>query len=219
MHGYWDSTCGGGVWWSSAKTYKNAITNELFLEVTAALHNRVSGDSTYLGWAQAEWSWFNGSGMINGSHLVNDGLSSGCANNGQTTWTYNQGVVLGGLVSLSKATKQPDLLQPASRIATAAITKLADAQGILHDPCEPDCGEDGVSFKGIFSRNLAQLQAVAPTPHIAQSLTANADSLWNRARTPDNHFSTVWSGPPSAGNAGAQASALDALNAAASITK
>ena len=221
MSGGWDSTCGGGIWWKKDKHYKNAIANELFLDVAAklALQTRGKESARYLDSANREWTWFAASGMINADNLVNDGLDSSCHNNGKTTWTYNQGVVLGGLVSLSKATKQPGLLQPASRIATAAITKLADAQGILHDPCEPDCGEDGVSFKGIFSRNLAQLQAAAPAPHIAQSLTANADSLWNRARTPDNHFSTVWSGPPSAGNAGAQASALDALNAAASITK
>ena len=30
--------------------------------------------------------------MINGDHMINDGLNDSCANNGQPTWTYNQGV-------------------------------------------------------------------------------------------------------------------------------
>ena len=41
--------------------------------------------------------------MINENLLVNDGLDPRtCTNNGAETWTYNQGVVLGGLVALCR---------------------------------------------------------------------------------------------------------------------
>ncbi len=61
--GAWDSTCGGGVWWSTARTYKNAIPNELFLSIAAKLANRTSGSvsASYLNWAQQEWTWFKNS--------------------------------------------------------------------------------------------------------------------------------------------------------------
>ena len=47
-------------------------------------------------WAAKEWAWFKESGMINAGSLVNDGLGRDCKKNGRRTYTYNQGVILGG---------------------------------------------------------------------------------------------------------------------------
>jgi len=50
--------------------------------------------------------------MINGQDLINDGLdNASCQNNGAQTWTYNQGVVLGALVELNRATGDTTLLK------------------------------------------------------------------------------------------------------------
>jgi predicted alpha-1,6-mannanase (GH76 family) len=156
----WDDTCSGGIWWSKDRKYKNAIANELFLSVAAelALDTVDLGQrKQYLSWAHKEWSWFSHSGMINSKNLVNDGLTSKCENNGRTTWSYNQGVVLGGLAALARADHNPSVLSMANTIARATLSNLTDSQGILHDSCEPRCGADGTQFKGIFVRNLRVL--------------------------------------------------------------
>jgi predicted alpha-1,6-mannanase (GH76 family) len=113
--GWDDHTYQGGLWWKKPHEYKAAIQNELFLVVAARLHQRSSGDDArkYLEWAQKEWDWFNNSGMINTSRLVNNGLDDSCENDGGTTCTYNQGVILGGLVELYRITKEGRfLIQP-----------------------------------------------------------------------------------------------------------
>ena len=227
MAASWDSTCGGGIWWSKDRNYKNAVANELFLSSAAHLANRdAAGRSGYLDWANREWTWFAQSGMINARGLVNDGLRldtgqakpGTCTNNGRNTWTYNQGVVLGGLVELAKLNPDPSLLAAAHNIAAAAITSLVDADGVLHDSCEPArCGADAPQFKGIFVRNLAALYQASPRPAYKRFIETNADAIWDKSRGPDAHLGLVWSGPFGGNNASSQSSALDALVAAVAV--
>ena len=215
----WDATCGGGIWWKKDRHYKNAIANELFLSVAAQLAHRTTGAeaSSYKKWAAREWDWFEHSGMINADSLINDGLTTACENNRRTTWSYNQGVLIGGLVELAKVDGNPKPLETAQAIAHAAIDHLSDADGVLHDPTEPHCSEDTVQFKGIFVRNLQHLYEAAPDDRYAKFLRVNADAIWTLARTANNEVSCSWSGPPEDRGAAALTSALDALVADAAV--
>ena len=101
----WSDHCEGGLIWRKLHATKNAIPNELFLLVAIRLHQRTphdGGAGSYLYWALREWEWFRQTGMINPQNLVNDGLNRYCRNDGKTTWTYNQGVILGGLTDYTK---------------------------------------------------------------------------------------------------------------------
>ena len=219
MTGGWDQTCGGGIWWSKKRKYKNAIANELFLSVAAHLANRVDSQderARYEAWARREWKWFRHSGMIERDHLISDGLTA-CKDNHGTKWSYNQGVVLGGLAELSRRDHGGPLLRAVSAIAKAAIKHLSDANGVLHDSCEPNCGADGTQFKGIFVRNLAALNQRKPKKVYRSFILANAESILKSDENASHGFGVVWSGPPGAANASTQSSALDALIAALQV--
>jgi predicted alpha-1,6-mannanase (GH76 family) len=222
MSGGWDGRCSGGIWWSKDRNYKNAIANELFLSVAAQLAARANSPEErkrYRSWAEREWRWFSHSGMINADHLINDGLDASCTNNHKTIWTYNQGVVLGGLAELSRVNHNERLVSTARSIAEAVLASptLVDAQDILHEPCEPNCGGDGSQFKGIFVRNLRSLQKVSPLPQYRKFVEANAESIWKGAQPPEFPLGLMWSAPYGIANASTQSSATDLLVAASEI--
>lgn len=222
MSGGWDGKCGGGIYWASAKAgsdglkNKNAIPNSLFLQVAAKLHLRTPGDAgpgSYLDWAQREWAWFKGTGMITAKSLVVDGLDglSTCAPAGPT-FTYNQGVLVGGLVDLAASTGDATLLDQAVAIARATSTMMVDANGTLKDP--PCGGDICTQFKGVFMRNVAALYRVRPLPELRTFMRHQSDQIWSGARNAQNQIGYEWQLPFDKGTASRQSSGIDALVAA-----
>lgn len=221
VNGYWDtSTCGGGVWWDGERTYKNAITNGLWIRLTAELHNRIPGDTLWLGRSRTAWTWFQGSGMVNANGLVNDGLTNACTNNGQTVWSYNQGLAIGGGLELYRATKDAQILAAVKRLADAAIGPNAlTTNGILTESCDASdqtCDDNGKQFKGIFTRYWTDLVDTTHDPRYATFLDNQAQSIWTNDRDAAGRLGTRWSGAtsddhPNVFDWRTQASALSAL--------
>jgi predicted alpha-1,6-mannanase (GH76 family) len=218
-NGFYDtSTCGGGIWWNRERTYKNSVTIGLYIKLSARLHNQIPGDSTYLNRATTAWKWFLGSGLINSARLINDGLSSSCNNNGQTVYTYNQGLGIGAGIEVYRATGDSSALSTAIQLADAAINGSLTQNGILTEACDAGsnaCDDNGKQFKGIFMRYIMDLADVTGTASYRSYAQRQADSIWNNNRDSFNHLGERWSGSsPNVQDWRTQASALGALLAA-----
>ena len=221
VNGYWDtSTCGGGVWWDGERTYKNAIVNGLWIRLTAELHNRIPGDTLWLGRSRTAWAWFQASGMINANGLVNDGLTNACTNNGQNVWSYNQGLAIGAGLELWRATRDPQVITSVRRLADAAIGPDAlVTNGVLTETCDASdqtCDDNGKQFKGIFMRYWTDLVDTTHDRRYATFLDQQAASIWDDDRDAAGRLGNRWSGAtnedhPNVFDWRTQASALSVL--------
>jgi hypothetical protein len=206
---YWDNTCEGGVWWDYDKTYKNAITNELWLTFVMLMY-AATGNQAYLDWGNKTWDWFRNSGMINTHNLINDGLNpSNCKNNGEKTWTYNQGVILSGLANLHQfGSADPSYEAQGSAIAEA----VRSPSGILQEASDP-MSLTAESFKGIYMQNLGYFLSVFSSSSSYDDLLAfmnlNASHVQqNATEAGTGEISAYWNGPPSKLDAVAQGAGI-----------
>lgn len=207
----------GGVYWSKDRNYEASIANELFFEVAGALAVRVPNPTTdYRKHAQDELDWFMGSGLINNQNVITDGITEDGCKAGGAVFTYNQGVILGGLIELHTLTGDNAHLDNAHHIAAGALDYLTDEQGILREKEWPgDLDETGAQFKGIFVRKLGELHSASPRDRYADFLRRNADSIWANARSGDGTIGSKWQGPHDEPSMATQSSALDCFVAAA----
>jgi len=168
----WNTTCGGVVW-SASSQYRNAITNELFMDASTQLF--LSSNATvervkYESWATQEVNWFLSTRLISSpattALLVIDGLPGGsCDNNVDPVgeyWTYNSGVLLDGLALHGHS-------ELAVNISKSAISYFTDPLANDNIMRELACdsagdgfcsGQDGKMFKGAFVRHLHYLMRV-----------------------------------------------------------
>jgi len=192
----WDHTesCGGGFFWDNAsKPFKPTITNVQMMYLGAKLHNQHSTrlhfglqnvsahgglhelDGEYLAVANRTWQWVQATQLINPTtHLVGNSVNSAtCTGDNAKAWTYQQGVLIGGLVELYKGvhanhqgsprrnSDAGNLLHTAHQLADAVISQLCSNASVLLESCDRSpggpCNEDARMYKGIFARNIRYL--------------------------------------------------------------
>ncbi|KAF4628252.1 hypothetical protein G7Y89_g9898 [Cudoniella acicularis] len=224
----WGTATCGGLWWDKAHTQNGAVENELYLTTAAKLANRsplTPSNGYYLAEAKKAHDWFLASGLINSNNTINNGLNlQTCQNDANVVFSYNQGIILSGLAEMTWSTGDDSYNVLANTIATAAIAALTDANGVLHELCEPNaCDSDEQQFKGIFGRNIQFLYSRADVlPDDTKALylnflTANANSIWANDQA-NNQLGLDWSGPDATVTVETQSSALDVIVGAACAT-
>ncbi|MDE1860523.1 MAG: hypothetical protein KGH72_02280 [Candidatus Micrarchaeota archaeon] len=218
MTGSWDTACGGGIWWNKGRSYKNAISNELFMMVAFQLYDR-TGNRYYLNWGNVAYNWFVHSGLMDGgTHLVEDRLTKSCQGTGGF-WTYNQGEFIGVLTVRAKIKPRGPYLGIAQAIANANDKYNVTGNGILYEKdCEPynSCSTDGGMFKGIYMENLGYL-------YYADRNTAYRSFILNNAWAIvayDKQNATVgihWAGPVASPSISTESSGASELNTAVAV--
>ncbi|KAJ5835360.1 Six-hairpin glycosidase [Penicillium robsamsonii] len=183
----WDtSSCGGGLrWqiftWNNGYNYKNTISTGGLFNLASRLA-KYTNNQTYQEWAEKAWDWTAEVGFMSPEYRFYDGGSdlTECKPINQIEWTYNAGVYLLGAANMYNLTEDPKWKD--------RTEKIVDASGVFfsHDPpdvmyeraCETvnTCMVDQRSFKGYFSRWMAQTAQMAPFTYdkIIKRLRASA---------------------------------------------
>ncbi|HWB06750.1 MAG TPA: glycoside hydrolase family 76 protein [Verrucomicrobiales bacterium] len=211
MAAHWRTDAGGGVLWhiEDKRPASNAITNSLFLILSARLYERTQ-DQAFLKWAQQTYEWFQKNALYDGTAIVD---APGHKND---HWTYNQGAWIGGLTAFYLATGTQSYLDEAVKVADSLIRHAGLFQnGVLVEKLGTRGWDVGL-FKGVCMRYLGQLRDVLREQKLhapvadeidtnlrssAVSMIANADKdgqyglQWHKdAKDQDYNFNTHTSG-------------------------
>ena len=168
-------TCGGGLRWhfipeNAGHDYKNAISNGGFFQLAARLA-RMTGNQTYVDWADKIWDWTNAVGLMDNVFNVFDGtdLNINCTRVNHNQWSYNVATYLYGAAVMQNYTN-------ATEKWITRTTGLLDATSTFFSPfpnatnimfeamCEKSsaCNVDQYSMKAYLARWLAGTSLLAP---------------------------------------------------------
>jgi hypothetical protein len=169
----WDTStidgCPGGVFWEdSAGSQRNATANGANAELGLELA-RLTGNTSDLSWATRMFQWVR-TCLGTPSGLYNDHVNSNGSVN-TTTWSYNQGVMVGAGVLLYNATGNGAYLSEAEQTAAAAVAYFGTGSTLVNQ---------GPAFNAIYFRNLFLLNQVAPNAGYASEAQSFASYMWTQ---------------------------------------
>lgn len=177
LYSRWDgSSCGGGLrWqiftWNGGYNYKNTISNACLFQIAARL-GRYTGNDTYLEVAEKVFDWLVDVGyvVLKDKGNVFDGaeIDDNCTSIVKYEWSYNHGVVLGGLSFMYNATNGSSMWEErVQQILGGAQTYFFKNSIMYESACQQEnsftCNNDQRSFKSIFSRMLGLTSVLVPS--------------------------------------------------------
>jgi predicted alpha-1,6-mannanase (GH76 family) len=190
---------GGGLWWSTGRTAKNACINApaaiAAAELYSSLHN-----SAYLVKARSLYGWVRAHLFDQTTGAVYDRISWQTTATGKVavvdraTYTYNQGSFIGAADLLFRLTGDVTYYRDAVKALDYAQDNLTN-QGILRSE---GAGGDGGGFKGIFARWAVKFTRDRGIKRYEPWFQQNARAAL-AARSAANLMDQDWSRPTGAG--------------------
>ncbi|GAA2244874.1 glycoside hydrolase family 76 protein [Rarobacter faecitabidus] len=225
------STCGGGITWQKNSPGKVTISNTLYIQVNAALANRVGGSAANAYRAEAEntWNWLRQTALARSDNRYWDTLNVNTCQASTSTppFTYHNGTVVSGLVELSRYYRNQGNITVAdsflndAKVKANAITQVGgdftDSNGFMKDPAEgwDNCTQSGAYFKAAAVRGLDEVDRQISARPYRPYLQANANKAYTSgARNKLDQYSLKWTSWTQGPGEGCQASALALLAAA-----
>lgn len=171
----WDTTtCNGGLRWqifpqNNGYDYKNSISNGALFQMSARLA-KLTGNQTYVDWANKAWDWMEGVGLIDAHFNVFDGTQIPCTDVNRVMWSYNPSMLLYGAATLFNHTNGDTVWENRTTgllmtCLNTFFTPYPNATDVMYEwACETygTCDRDQLSFKAYLSRWMAQSAIVAP---------------------------------------------------------
>ena len=180
----WSSDLGGGLWWTTDNTSKNACINGPAALVAYTIYKDF-GDSSYLKKAEDIYAWQRSNLFDTSTGRVNDNISStGSIDN--TAYTYNQGTFIGVASYLYKATQKPSYLNDAQLAADYTKNNMCNSSGLLPDEYGTS---DQPGFKGIFARWMSRFIYDCDQSQYTSWMQYNQNQAWSIK----NSTNLVWS--------------------------
>lgn len=166
----------GGVFWKrDGRTRdRNTVSNAPGALLGLRLH-LATGDADTLTWARRMYDWVN-QHLRAPEGLYWDHLDL-AGNVERTTWSYNQGTMIGAGVLLARATGESGYLDQARQTAQAALA---------HYGADNRLERNGAAFNAIFFKNLALLDEETHDGAYKEPLSDYAERMWTSKRDPSN---------------------------------